>query len=237
MITVKNVKKIYKTGTVEYPILKGVSFSVQDGEFVLIMGKSGSGKSTLLNILTGVDTTSSGDVIINDRNILKLSEKQLTAWRGENLGIVFQFFQLIPTLSVLENILLPMDFVEKVPAKDRIDKAMGLLKLVGLESHANKMPSSLSGGEQQRVAIARALANDVNLIVADEPTGNLDSKNADMIFEILDNLKKRGKTIIMVTHEREILKGATRKILIKDGTIAEDIYLDKGSVVNEKTYN
>ncbi len=229
MITVNNVIKTYKTGSVDYPVLKGVNFHIKKGEFVLIMGKSGSGKSTLLNILTGVDKATSGDVIVNNHNIIKYSEKMITAWRGKNIGIVFQFFQLIPTLSVLENVLLPMDLVNKIPAKDRTEKALELLDHVGLKSHADKMPTSLSGGEQQRVAIARSMANDVNLIIADEPTGNLDSKNAQLIFDLLENLKKQGKTIIMVTHEREILKGVTRKILLKDGIIEEDRLINEGS--------
>jgi putative ABC transport system ATP-binding protein len=149
----------------------------------------------------------------------------MTKWRGENVGIIFQFFQLIPTLSVLENILLPMDLIGKVSSTQRETKARELLAMVGLSGHEEKMPSSLSGGEQQRVAIARSLANDADLLIADEPTGNLDSKNACMIFDVFDRLRKTGKTIIMVTHEREVMKGVTRKIIIKDGEIHDDITL------------
>jgi len=225
MIQFKNISKIYHTGGNNYPVLNNISFGVEKGEYVLITGKSGSGKSTLLNILTGVDGASSGDVIVNDTNILHFNEAQLTKWRGENIGIIFQFFQLIPTLSVLENILLPMDLMNKIPKQERMKKAKELLATVGLSNHEEKMPSALSGGEQQRVAIARALANDVDLIIADEPTGNLDSKNAEMVFDILDKLKNIGKTIVMVTHERDVMKGATRKIVIKDGVIEEDYQL------------
>ena len=226
MINFKNVSKIYRTGLNDYPVLRNISIHIERGEYVLITGKSGSGKSTLLNILTGVDGATSGDVFVNGTNILQLNESQMTKWRGENIGLVFQFFQLIPTLSVLENILLPMDLMEKIPKAQREKKARDLLAMVNLSGHEEKMPPTLSGGEQQRVAIARSLANDVDIIIADEPTGNLDSKNADMVFDILDNLKKTGKTVIMVTHERDVMKGATRKILLKDGEIQEDYKLN-----------
>lgn len=235
MIQFRNVNKVYQTGLHDYPILKNVSFTVEKGEYILITGKSGSGKSTLLNILTGVDNASSGEVIVNGTNILKFEEAQMTRWRGENVGIVFQFFQLIPTLSILENILLPMDLMNKIPPQERIAKAKKLLTSVGLKEHAEKMPSTLSGGEQQRAAIARALANEVDLIIADEPTGNLDSKNAEMVFEIFEILKNAGKTIVMVTHERDVIKGASRKIILKDGEVQND-YLLKGVTDNETTF-
>lgn len=225
MIKVKNVNKIYHSGTNDYHVLRNISFAVNKGEYVLITGKSGSGKSTLLNILTGVDGASSGDVLVNDTQILRLDESQLTKWRGETIGIIFQFFQLIPTLSVIENILLPMDLSARLPEHHRIEKARELLEMVGLSRHENKMPSALSGGEQQRVAIARAMANDVDLIVADEPTGNLDSINAELIFDLLKKLNQAGKTIIMVTHEKDVIPGASRKITIKDGEILENYSL------------
>ncbi len=230
MIQFKKVSKIYHTGSNDYPVLRNINFTIEKGEYVLITGKSGSGKSTLLNILTGVDSASAGDVMVDGTNILRLNEAQMTKWRGENVGIVFQFFQLIPTLSILENILLPMDLMNKIPKQIRIAKAKELLAEVGLSGHERKMPSALSGGEQQRVAIARALANDVDLIIADEPTGNLDSKNAEMVFDILDKLNQSGKTIVMVTHEKEIMKGASRKIMIKDGEIYDDYQLKGASV-------
>lgn len=228
MISLKNIKKVYKTEAGEYAVLKDVNLEIGAGEFVVIQGKSGSGKSTLLNILTGVDKPTNGDVVINKINITNFDEGKMAEWRGKNIGIIFQFFQLIPTLSVLENILLPMDLVKKIPSKDRESKAMRLLEKVGLQKHANKMPSALSGGEQQRVAIARALANDVPILVADEPTGNLDSKNAEAIFELFFKLRQEGKTVVMVTHERDTIKGASRKILIKDGEITDDIDLETG---------
>jgi len=230
MIQFRNVNKIYRTGANDYPVLKNVSFGIEKGEYVIITGKSGSGKSTLLNILTGVDNASSGDVMVNGTNILRFDEAQMTRWRGENVGIVFQFFQLIPTLSVLENILLPMDLMNRIPQGKRMERAKELLAMVGLSGHDGKMPSALSGGEQQRVAIARAIANNVELIVADEPTGNLDTKNAEMIFDILSELNKSGKTIVMVTHEKDTMKGASRKIIVKDGEVLED-YLLKGGCV------
>lgn len=228
MIQIKNINKIYKTGEVAFEALKNISFNIEKGEYVLLTGRSGSGKSTLLNIITGVDKPSKGDVFIDNKRISGLGENEMAEWRGKNLGIIFQFFQLIPTLSVIENILLPMDLVGYVPKHFREARAISLLNLVGMEKHKDKMPSSLSGGEQQRIAIARSLANDPPLIVADEPTGNLDSDNATMIFELLKMLKEQGKTIVMVTHESEEIIGSTRKITLKDGQIIEDKDLING---------
>lgn len=223
MIEMTKVSKVYQTGKVASRALNDISLMINEGEYVLLTGRSGSGKSTLLNILSGVDQLSDGRVRINQQEISSLNEEELSRWRGKELGIIFQFFQLIPTLSVLENILLPMDLVGVVPTAEREAKAIQLLELVGLEKHQDKLPSALSGGEQQRVAIARALANDASLILADEPTGNLDSANAESIFQLLRKLHHQGKTIVMVTHEREIIEGATRKITMKDGSIIEDI--------------
>jgi len=228
MIEFKNVSKNYQRGDNDYGVLSNVSLTIKKGEYVLITGKSGSGKSTLLNILTGVDTPSTGEVVVNQKNITAFNEAQMTQWRGEEIGIVFQFFQLIPTLSVVENLLLPMDLMDKIPKKQRITRAKALLEMVDLSGHGDKMPTELSGGQQQRVAIARALANDVDLIVADEPTGNLDSANAERVLKLLEKLNKQGKTIVMVTHEREPARGASRKVLIKDGMIAEDCLLEGG---------
>lgn len=222
MIRLNNIIKTYEAGENQYTILKDISLHIQKGEYVALVGKSGSGKSTLLNMLTGVDKVTNGEVIVNGTNIGNYNESEMAEWRGKNVGIVFQFFQLIPTLSVLENILLPMDLVNRVPNGEREKKALALLKRVGLEQHANKMPSQLSGGEQQRVAIARALANDVELLIADEPTGNLDTINAKIILDLFSSLNKEGKTIVMVTHERSRVPGITRQILIRDGQIIED---------------
>ena len=222
MIEMTNVSKIYQTGKVASQALKEISLTIEQGEYVLLTGRSGSGKSTLLNILSGVDQLTEGDVVINHQHISSLREEELSSWRGKELGIIFQFFQLIPTLSVMENLLLPMDLIGAVPSEEREAKAYALLEMVGLEKHQDKLPSALSGGEQQRVAIARSLANDAPLILADEPTGNLDSVNAESIFSLLRELHLQGKTIVMVTHEREEIDGATRKITLKDGHIIED---------------
>lgn len=233
MIEVKKVTKIYDTGSIATVALLDISFIVNDGEYVLLTGRSGSGKSTLLNILTGVDKPSKGEVFINSKRVTGYTENELAKWRGQQIGIVFQFFQLIPTLSVLENILLPMDIVGSIPQKQREKKATAILEMVGMATHKDKMPSALSGGEQQRIAIARSLANDAPIIFADEPTGNLDSKNAKMIFELLRKLNEHGKTIIMVTHEKEDILGSTRKITLKDGKIIADCNLHIGGSDNE----
>ncbi|ETT49798.1 MULTISPECIES: ABC transporter ATP-binding protein [unclassified Paenibacillus] len=232
MISLNNVEKNYCTEAGSYSALKNITLEIPQGEFTLIMGRSGSGKSTLLNILTGVDKPSGGEVRVNGELINPLNESEMAEWRGQNIGIVFQFFQLIPTLSVIENILLPMDLVNIIPPKLRKERALELLHKVGLANHANKRPSALSGGEQQRVAIARAIANDVKILVADEPTGNLDSRNAEIIHTLFGRLQQEGKTIIMVTHEREMIQGASRKILLKDGAIIEDktIQLEEAAI-------
>lgn len=222
MIELVNVKKEYGLGAKSQTVLKGIDLSIGMGEFVTIVGKSGSGKSTLLNIISGIDKPSHGRVVIEQDDIQDYNEDQLAKWRGEKLGIIFQFFQLIPTLSVMENVILPMDLVDKITKNQRHDKARALLQLVGMYAHSEKLPSELSGGEQQRVAIARALANDVNLIVADEPTGNLDTQNTENVLQVLRRLNKQGKTIVMVTHEKGDIKGSTRKITLKDGIIIDD---------------
>lgn len=231
MIEITNVSKNYRTGNAVFKALKQISLTINRGEYVLLTGRSGSGKSTLLNILSGVDHLSEGSVLINQKRISLLNEEELSSWRGKELGIIFQFFQLIPTLSVIENILLPMDIVDVIPVEERERKAVELLELVGLKEHQDKLPSTISGGEQQRVAIARSLANDAPIVLADEPTGNLDSINAESIFRLLRKLHRQGKTIVMVTHEKEVVNGATRKITLNDGCIIEDIKV--GGLPNE----
>lgn len=228
MIKLKNIERVYKSDTRSKAVLKNVSLEVKKGEFLVIMGKSGSGKSTLMNMITGVDKPTGGMVRINKTDFSGYKEGKLAEWRGKNIGIVFQFFQLIPTLTILENIILPMDLVKRIKSKERKYRAVELLEKVGILEHANKMPSALSGGEQQRAAIARALANDAPLIVADEPTGNLDSANSDIILDLFARLNKEGKTVVMVTHEPEMIKGAGRKIVIKDGEIVDDLNLKTG---------
>ncbi len=218
-IRIDNLVKTYKTPAGEFPALKGVSLTIDKGEFVAITGKSGSGKSTLLNTFTGIDHPTSGEVYIGGEALHRYSEQQMAIWRGRNLGIIFQFFQLLPTLNVIENVLIAMDLNNVIKPGQRRKRAMYLLELVGLGDKANKMPSEVSGGEQQRVAIARSLANDPPLIVADEPTGNLDSATAESIFGLFKSLVSEGKTLIMVTHDNDLARRIDRNIIISDGKI------------------
>lgn len=222
IVDLRNVNKLYKTAVGDYPALKNINLQINTGEFVSIIGKSGSGKSTLLNMITGIDHPTNGEVFINSTPVHKMSEDQMARWRGTNLGIVFQFFQLLPMISVIENIMLPMDFSRTYPIGERRERAMKLLELVELTEHAHKLPTALSGGQQQRVAIARALANDPPLIIADEPTGNLDSKTAESIFALFNSLVAQGKTIIIVTHDSGLAKRTHRTALIADGEIVNE---------------
>ena len=222
IVDLRNVNKSYKTAVGDYPALKNINLQINPGEFVSIIGKSGSGKSTLLNMITGIDHPTNGEVFINGTPVHKMGEDKMARWRGTNLGIVFQFFQLLPMISVIENIMLPMDFSRTYPMGERHDRAMKLLELVELAEQAHKLPTALSGGQQQRVAIARALANDPPLIIADEPTGNLDSKTAESIFALFNNLVAQGKTIIIVTHDSGLAKRTHRTALIADGEIVNE---------------
>lgn len=222
-IILNHVSKIYKANSNQTIALKDVSISFKTGEFIAIVGKSGSGKSTLLNMISGIDRPTSGEILYEDHKLHTLSEAQLTTWRAKHIGIVFQFFQLIPTLTVLENILLPMDFCNIYPTDKRKARALDLLKKTGVAHYIDKLPTELSGGEQQRVAIARSLANDPPFIIADEPTGNLDSQTAQKIIELFKELTSSGKTIIMVTHSNELAACADRIITIHDGDILSDV--------------
>jgi ABC-type lipoprotein export system ATPase subunit len=222
MIDLRDVHKYYKTAIGDFHALKSVELKINAGEFVSVIGKSGSGKSTLLNMITGIDRPSTGDVYVNGTAVHELNENRTARWRGKNLGIVFQFFQLLPTISVVENIMLPMDFCRTYPLREREKRALGLLELVELTDHAYKLPTALSGGQQQRVAIARALANDPPVIIADEPTGNLDSKTADSVFELFMDLAAKGKTIIVVTHDSSLARRTERTALIADGEIVNE---------------
>ena len=222
IIDLRDVHKYYKTAVGDYHALKSIDLCICAGEFVSIIGKSGSGKSTLLNMITGIDRPTSGEVYVNGTAVHQLNENRMARWRGKNLGIVFQFFQLLPTISVIENIMLPMDFCHTYPMREREKRALQLLELVELADHAYKLPTALSGGQQQRVAIARALANDPPLVIADEPTGNLDSKTADSVFELFRNLVAQGKTIIIVTHDSGLAKRTDRTALITDGEIVNE---------------
>ncbi|MEW5847695.1 MAG: ABC transporter ATP-binding protein [Myxococcota bacterium] len=206
-----------------FPALRGVDLDIAAGEFVAIVGKSGSGKSTLINMMTAIDKPTSGEVWINGTAVHALSENQAAIWRGTTVGIVFQFFQLLPTLSVVDNLVLPMDFCNRFKPEEREKRALELLTIVGLEDHARKLPTELSGGQQQRAAIARALANDPPILCADEPTGNLDSRTADAIFSLFTDMASRGKTIIMVTHDRDLASRVGRAVLVADGLIVEDL--------------
>ena len=225
VVEVKNVIKSFPVGDSEVTILKGLSFDVKDGEFVSIVGPSGNGKSTLLNMITGIDRPTGGEVVVTGQQVHKMSENKLAIWRGENVGIIFQFFQMLPALSLLQNVILPMDFARKYTPKERRERAMHLLEIVGLDDQAHKLPSMVSGGQQQRAAIARALANDPPLLVADEPTGNLDSRTAADVFDLFNNLISQGKTMLMVTHDKELAKQVPRVVEITDGKITRDEYV------------
>jgi putative ABC transport system ATP-binding protein len=225
LIDLNNVVKIYETDAGEFVALKGVDLKVGRGEFVSVVGKSGCGKSTLLNMITGIDRPTSGEVIVNGTPIHELSEGDMAKWRGGNVGVVFQFFQLLPTLTVLENILIPMDFSRLYAPREQQERAMDLLAQVGIVEHAYKMPSELSGGQQQRAAIARALANDPPIIAADEPTGNLDAQTAEAMSQLFERLVSSGRTILMVTHDEDLAVRADRTITLSDGEIIDEAVL------------
>jgi putative ABC transport system ATP-binding protein len=228
VVQVKDVIKSFPVGDGEITILKGISFEVRTGEFVSIVGPSGNGKSTLLNMITGIDRPSGGEVIVTGREVHRMSENQLASWRGEYVGIIFQFFQMLPALSLLQNVILPMDFANKYSSKERRQRAMDLLEMVGLADQAGKLPSMVSGGQQQRAAIARALANDPPLLVGDEPTGNLDSRTAGDVFDLFSDLVEQGKTMLMVTHDKELARRVPRVLEIIDGKITRDEYVGGG---------
>ncbi|MEP7358191.1 MAG: cyclic nucleotide-binding domain-containing protein [Anaerolineales bacterium] len=233
LIEVRNLVKVYQTPAGDVPVIKGLDVEVQPGEFVAIIGKSGSGKSTFINMLTGIDRPTSGEILIGGAPIHAYSEGQLAAWRGRQLGIVFQFFQLIPTLTVLENIILPMELNNLYTKAGRRERAMQLLKTVAMDAQADKLPAAISGGQQQRVAIARALANDPPLIVADEPTGNLDSATAEIIFGLFESLVAAGKTILMVTHDSDLARRVDRTILISNGEIVNEYLVRALSMLSQ----
>ena len=217
-----DVVKTYPLGAGEVVAIDHLSLNIADGEFVAVVGRSGSGKTTLLNLLAGIDRPTSGVVHAAGAELGSLSESGLAAWRGRNVGLVFQFFQLLPTLTVIENVMLPMDFAKAIPAGERRDQAQQLLDRVGVGDQADKLPATLSGGQQQRAAIARALANDPPILLADEPTGNLDSATAQAVLELFADLNGEGRTIVVVTHERDIRAIAGREITLVDGRIVAD---------------
>ncbi len=218
-VVLKDLHKRYASAAGQFTALKQVSLDLMPGEFVAVVGKSGSGKSTLLNLATGIDSVTSGEVWVDGSAVHSMNESQLAAWRGKHVGVVFQFFQLLPTLTVAENVMLPMDFCDTWPRAERRQRAMALLSRLGIADQADKLPATLSGGQQQRAAIARALANDPALVVADEPTGNLDSDTTRDIMALFAKLAKDGKTVLMVTHERDFAPYFTRTITLADGAI------------------
>ena len=218
-IELSSVRKVYVTGAGEFAALRGIDLRVKTGEFAAVVGKSGSGKSTLINMIAGIDRPTSGEVWVAGTPVHTLTENQIAVWRGRTVGVVFQFFQLLPTLTALENVMIPMDFCNVHKAEERPELAMALLELVGVGEQADKLPAALSGGEQQRVAIARSLANDPALLVADEPTGNLDDQTASSVIDLFGDLARRGKTILMVTHDMDLARRSSRIVTMSAGHI------------------
>ena len=219
LISLEGVEKVYRTGRLEYRARRGVDLTIAAGEMVAIVGPSGSGKSTVMNMITGIDRPTAGTVTVDGRTLNGLSEEELAVWRGQNVGIVFQFFQLLPTLSALENATLPLDFARRGSKHERFETARHNLELVGLGDKLDHLPAELSGGEQQRVAIARALASDPKLIIGDEPTGNLDTQTAAEMFELMQQLNDEGKTVLYVTHDLGLAARAGRMVTIRDGVV------------------
>lgn len=231
IVELKNVSKTYSTAAGDFPALKDINLKVNPGEFLGVVGKSGAGKSTLLNMINGVDVLTSGEVVVNSNgspiSVHHLSEDQKALWRGQTMGVVYQSFQLLPMLTLVENITLPMDLAENFKPREARERAMELLRMVEIEEHADKLPAFISGGQQQRVAIARALANDPDILVADEPTGSLDSVTADHIFDVFSRLAyERGKTIIMVTHDMSLKSRFSRYLTLVDGELQDGAKVD-----------
>jgi putative ABC transport system ATP-binding protein len=225
LIELRDVTKVYASEAGEFSALRGINARVYPGEFVGVIGKSGAGKSTLLNMISGVDELTSGEVIVRsnrETSVHALNEDEMALWRGKTMGVIYQSFQLLPMLTLLDNIILPIDLCGAYHPRRSRERAMDLLRLVELEEHANKLPAFISGGQQQRVAIARALANDPPILIADEPTGSLDSVTAEHIFGVFEELLARGKTILMVTHDKGLTPRFSRHLLIADGEIVED---------------
>ena len=218
-ITLSGAGKRYNGAAQPFDALRSLDLSIAAGECLAVVGASGSGKTTLINLLTGIDTPSAGQIHVGGQAIHRMSQEQLAVWRGRHVGIVFQFFQLLPTLTVAENVMLPMDFCATFPRPRRRPRALALLDRLGIAAQADKLPAELSGGQQQRAAIARALANDPPLVVADEPTGNLDSVTSDEVMGLLASLSKDGKTVVAVTHERDLGRFFTRSISLRDGEL------------------
>jgi ABC-type lipoprotein export system ATPase subunit len=225
LVDLREVKKAYNTPAGDFYALKGIDLQIGQGEFVAVVGKSGAGKSTLINMITGIDRPTFGQIRVGRHAVHEMNEDQVAAWRGQNVGVIFQFFQLLPMLTCAQNVMLPMDFANRYRSpQERRERALHLLEQVDIAEHADKLPSAVSGGQRQRVAIARALANDPMFLAADEPTGNLDSKTADDVFGVFEKLVDDGKTILMVTHDRDLASRVTRTLRIADGEITGDAY-------------
>jgi putative ABC transport system ATP-binding protein len=227
LIELHSVFKSYETGAGQVPVLKDINLQIGEGEFIGLVGPSGSGKSTLINMITGIDRPTSGDVWVAGQQLNDMTENKLARFRGEHIGVIFQFFQLLPTLTVIENVMLPMDFCHVWKRRERRERAMELLELMEVPEIADKLPSQTSGGQQQRAAIARALANDPKLVVGDEPTGNLDTVSAGLIFALFEELVAQGKTLIMVTHDRELAKLVPRIEELRDGRLVAADEIDQ----------
>ena len=226
VISMRRVTKAYDTPAGSFTALADVDLTIDRGEFVAVVGPSGSGKSTLLGLLAGIDRPTHGEVVVGGTALHDLAEGAITGWRGRAVGIVFQFFQLLPTLTAAENVMLPMDFCRTWPARERRPRALALLDRLGVADQADKLPATLSGGQQQRVAVARALANAPAVLLADEPTGNLDSRTSAAMLEVIAGLVEEGQTVVMVTHEREAIRWATRTVALEDGrVVAADVAL------------
>ncbi|MBN1400924.1 MAG: ABC transporter ATP-binding protein [Anaerolineae bacterium] len=222
LVDLRRVVKTYESEAGQFTALRGVDLTVERAEFASIIGKSGSGKSTLINMITGIDRPTAGEVLVAHTPVHALSEEQIAIWRGRNVGVIFQFFQLLPALTAVENVMLPMDYGRCIDVSERPERALYLLELVGMADQAHRLPAELSGGEQQRVAIARALANDPAILAADEPTGNLDSASAQTVLRLFERLVQDGKTILMVTHDNELAKRTLRTVVLADGQIVDE---------------
>ena len=222
IINLQQVVKTYESAAGSFTALKGIDLQIDPGQFASIIGKSGSGKSTLINMITGIDRPTAGQVLVDRTAVHTLSEGQIAVWRGRTIGVIFQFFQLLPTLTAIENIMLPMDYSGMLSPGERPARAMALLEQVGMAHHAHEMPAALSGGQQQSVAIARALANDPPIVAADEPTGNLDSRTAKSVFRLFEDMADSGKTILMVTHDNGLAVRAQHTVVLADGEIIDE---------------
>lgn len=226
VIRMRGITKTFKSAAGEATVLKGIDLDILQGQFVSIVGRSGSGKSTLVNMITGIDRPTTGSVEVGNQLIHKMPESSMALWRGKNLGIVFQFFQLLPMLTLIENVMLPMDFCNIYAPASREPRALDLLRRVGLETQAHKLPGEVAGGQQQSAAVARALANDPPILIADEPTGNLDSHTAEQVMGIFKELAGQGKTILFVTHDRLLAQRTDRMLLISDGELVSENQTD-----------